>query len=109
MDGQKPKNYGRVMTESPMPVEALRVTLKPDIQPMNQALAALAEALERRPEITNRFIDLLEPLEELFTVRSDDSFTPGTTELIVRLEPTDRFFSLMAAIRAQYPDLGLVE
>ena len=73
------------------------------------AISALSELAEARPELRNDIVDLIEAGDQLFAIHIDGGAATGTDELTVRLEPSDRLRSFLAASGAGNFDLGVVE
>lgn len=85
------------------------VKLSVDSTALEAALSNFYAAFESLPEIGEAFVDLLDSGDELFRVDSDGVSTSLTSELIVRLHPSDAFLRLMSASGAGDIDLGILE
>jgi hypothetical protein len=69
------------------------------IAAFDDALSLLAEAVEAPLEVRYSLLNLFESGEQIFTIKSNDFVAAVASEVIVRLDPSDRLASLVTALR----------
>lgn len=85
------------------------LTLRVDATDAHDVISALAEALERFPELRHLVLDLFDAGKQLFLLHPDYTGTAVAGEIVVSLYPSDRLLGLMSAFRAREPKCLLFE
>jgi hypothetical protein len=89
----------------PQPRSAAHIRLTADAS----SLVALVDAVDRALKTVDCGVDLPEFPEELVTVKMDQALAPGTSELRVRLDPSDGLGGFVTALRARDAEFGAIE